>query len=148
MKFQKNRERSYHPITHKLIMNTLFKETKKDTTQDPENKNRISLTCKHNVNPRKIEDYALSNNLMSISRSGMIYENIVDYELLAHCLVFDELMSQSDCSLTFTKKEQEIISSYYQNVPIHNTDLDVDLHTNSVMEGQLKKMLILIFHNK
>ena len=103
-------------------MDISFKEFENDNTHEQENPIYTSLNCKHNADPRKIEEYALSNNLMSISRCGRIYENIVDYEILAHCLTFDALMSQGDCTATFTRREQEIVSSYYQNIPIHNAD--------------------------
>ena len=54
------------------------------------------------------------------------------------------MMSVHDCSSVLTRREQEIISSYYQGVITHHDNLYIDLHTTSLMEGQLKKLLILI----
>ena len=117
----------------------------KSKVQDEKNKDsHITLDCVHPIRPSTVANYLVDNEIASVARSNKVYEDPGDYELLTHCLAYDELMSIPDCTTSFTIPEQEIIAKYYININLTNEDIYPKLNTNNLLEAQLKKLLVFI----
>ena len=122
-----------------------MEDTEKSKIQETKNKeSSTTLDCVHPIRPPTIANYLIENNIVSIARSNKVYEDPASYELLTHCLAYDELMSLPDCTTSFTTQEQEIIAKYYYNIVPTDEDIYPELHTNNLLEAQLKKLLVFI----
>ena len=123
----------------------LFEIRSTSTLQKHDVKEEITkFTTNFTPNASQLDEYLTSNYYMNKSRTGEIYSDIVNYELLTYCIVHDELLALPDCSSTFTVQEQELIAKYYQNMRDNFQDIETDFHTKNVVEVQLKKLLVKI----